>query len=146
MEVNEVKRCSSCKEKKSLNLFYRSKRSSDGYLSVCKKCNDSSKKELVKNNPEKAKLINRKGNLKKFYGLTIEDYEKKLKEQDGRCAICGSYVNGDSGRSNLCVDHDHYTNLTRGLLCSNCNRGLGCFKEDLQTLNNAVSYLLKWKR
>ncbi len=41
----------------------------------------------------------------------------------------------------LCVDHDHKTNQIRGLLCVNCNAGLGQFKDKVQFLAKAIVYL-----
>lgn len=51
------------------------------------------------------------------------------------CTICG-----DEG--NLVVDHDHKTNMVRGMLCNHCNRGLGHFKDDPNLLEYAKIYLL----
>jgi hypothetical protein len=59
--------------------------------------------------------------LLKRFGLTLEDYNRMLEEQGGRCAICGREPNGQQ----LSVDHDHETNEVRGLLCQPCNLALG---------------------
>ena len=41
----------------------------------------------------------------------------------------------------VAVDHDHLTNEFRGLLCNGCNKGLGLFRDNIQSLNNAIKYL-----
>lgn len=66
--------------------------------------------------------------------------------QGGGCAICGATTAGGkdhrSGKDrDLCVDHCHVTGAVRGLLCSNCNRGLGCFEDRLDRLSRAIEYL-----
>jgi len=77
-------------------------------------------------------------------GSTVEEYEKLLKEQDGRCAICGR-LDGHRSRygtsCKLAVDHDHKDGTVRGLLCNNCNRGLGRFKDSVVLLQAAIRYL-----
>lgn len=76
--------------------------------------------------------------LKFLYGITFEDYVQLFVNQGGRCAIC---LTPDPGRRRFHVDHCHKTNVVRGLLCSNCNTGLGKFKEDTTLLDRAVAYL-----
>ena len=71
------------------------------------------------------------------YGITIEEYKKMLKKQNGKCAICGEESKG--GR--LAVDHNHSTNKVRSLLCYHCNWGIGHFKENLDLLEKAIEYL-----
>ena len=74
------------------------------------------------------------------YGLTYEEYEKLLEEQNNTCKICkGVSHNGKS----LCVDHDHISGKVRGLLCDKCNRGLGCYNDDISLLLEAINYLSK---
>ena len=72
-------------------------------------------------------------------GITAEEFNSKLKLQDGKCAICDRPQ--DASIKFLSIDHDHKTNKLRGLLCSNCNRGIGCFKDDPQLLIAAAAYL-----
>ena len=73
------------------------------------------------------------------YGITEEIYEKILVAQKGVCAICGNHQR----YKRLAVDHDHKTGQVRGLLCENCNRGLGRFFDSTFRLRNALSYLEK---
>jgi hypothetical protein len=64
--------------------------------------------------------------LKHTYGITLDDYEKMLAKQEGRCAICRTDRPGGSGKFH--VDHDHKTGTVRGLLCMRCNHTLGAFE------------------
>lgn len=76
------------------------------------------------------------------YNITIEDYDKLLAEQDGKCKICGITPEGHG--QYLAVDHCHETGTIRGLLCTKCNVSLGNFKDDAVLLAKAVDYLLKF--
>lgn len=71
-------------------------------------------------------------------GLTEAEYHELLATQDGLCAICRS----EPGHYALAIDHDHATGVVRGLLCTNCNVGLGHFKDDPAVLQAALAYLL----
>jgi Recombination endonuclease VII len=66
----------------------------------------------------------------------VEQYHKG---HDGRCEICS----GPPGvrRNRLSIDHDHVTGKFRGLLCDNCNNGLGRFKDSVENLEAAIAYL-----
>ena len=76
----------------------------------------------------------------KKYGISPEDYDTMLKEQDNKCKIC--LVSFTTLKpQNIHVDHCHTTNQIRGLLCSCCNGGLGFFKDNTETLTNAIVYL-----
>ena len=92
----------------------------------------------IKNNPGKASAYYRKYRLKFEYGLTLENYDKMSLAQDGNCAICGG-KNKLHGK--LAVDHCHKTKKVRGLLCHNCNLGLGNFHESISKLESAICYL-----
>lgn len=76
--------------------------------------------------------------LQRRYGITPEDYERMLKEQHGHCAICHEPADTPT---ELNVDHCHETGVVRGLLCSNCNTGLGKFKDFTPFLTQAINYL-----
>lgn len=76
--------------------------------------------------------------LKKNYGITAEEYNLLLEKQGGVCAICAEPCT--SGKR-LAVDHNHKTNIIRGLLCGKCNRGIGNFLDNTDLLLAAVEYL-----
>jgi hypothetical protein len=72
-----------------------------------------------------------------------QEYNKRLKEQDGKCAICNVKLD-DKLRAEdplIIIDHSHETGILRGLLCDNCNWGLGNFKDNPKFLLNAIKYL-----
>jgi len=76
--------------------------------------------------------------LKSNFGITKEDYETLFEAQHGVCASCGK--SEPNGRR-LAVDHDHDTDKIRGLLCTNCNTGIGLLGDTLDGLRKAEKYL-----
>lgn len=88
-------------------------------------------------NPEKR----RRNMLRHGYDLSVPEYDALLAKQNGCCAICGT-SQCSSGR-NLAVDHDHDTHRVRGLLCMNCNQGIGKFKDRTDVMMNAIEYLTR---
>lgn len=80
---------------------------------------------------------------KKSYGLGYEEVKQLRKDQNHLCAICGEkgFMMNSRVKSALCVDHDHKTGEIRGMLCHNCNRGLGLFQDSLDRLKSAIAYL-----
>lgn len=109
--------------------------------------NPALKKSLTdawrKTNPGAAKASDRKWELKKFYGLTVPQFNAMVLAQGGCCAICDSanpgLVNGK--QRDWSVDHDHATGVVRGLLCRGCNTGLGHFMDDPARLLAAERYI-----
>lgn len=85
--------------------------------------------------PERVKVSLRKTFLKRRYGLTQEQYQQMVVDQDGCCAIC------NVADDNLFVDHHHETNIVRKLLCNPCNLGIGCFYDNPELLKKAAAYL-----
>ena len=81
----------------------------------------------------------RNQNLLKQYGITADDYDRMATEQSGLCAICGS--GPVRGFKHLDVDHCHTTGRVRGLLCNDCNQGLGRFKDNPLLIQRALAYL-----
>lgn len=113
--------CNRCGELKNLGDFRKHSRTNDGRYTICRQC---------------VRLTNRKSSLKINYGLTLEEYDEILEKQEGRCAICNKY-------SKLSVDHDHNTNIVRGLLCIKCNSLIGLAGENINILSSAINYINK---
>ena len=90
--------------------------------------------ERYRANPDLYKRINRKSELKRFYGLTPEQYNAIISRQGGACAICEK-------EKELNVDHIHGTRNVRGLLCRGCNCGLGNFGDSVELMQRAIVYL-----
>ena len=81
--------------------------------------------------------------LKESFGMTMEQFQGMQEAQDGKCAICGMKATGSKRTEHLFVDHCHTTGTIRGLLCNNCNFGLGHFKDNPELLIKAADYLTK---
>ena len=127
--------------------------SPSSFSKIRKNSAESSKKNKLKNpkkngdqakrwrqlNPEKCK----NSRLQKKFGISIDEYNKKLAKQKRVCAICSKSC---SFGKNLAVDHCHASGVIRGLLCSKCNLGLGLFKDDIILLATAKKYLAKYKK
>jgi hypothetical protein len=156
----DTKRCTKCSEVKNLSDFYIDRRKKDGRRSACKVCYLEIQHKYYYSNPEKIRTqshacyishrdVRRKylsANkekardwLLKKYGLSSEKYNILLDSQFGKCAICGN----DNGGKYLHVDHDHVTGKVRGLLCSECNHGLGNFRDDSELIKKAELYLIE---
>lgn len=97
-------------------------------------------------NKEAKKRKDRDCYLKRTHNISLDKFEAILYIQGGGCAICGSNF---PGRNSFHVDHDHFCcpgektcgNCVRGLLCENCNHGLGNLKDDVKILKKAIEYL-----
>lgn len=83
----------------------------------------------------------RKSNLKRLYGITLEEYDELLLQQNGLCAICGRFWT--QFKKPFVVDHDHNTGAVRSLLCPACNTAIGLFQDDPVLLEKAALYLRK---
>ena len=93
-------------------------------------------KKHYKENPEKAK----NKQLKSKYGITLEQYNNMLENQNHYCAMCGRHES--EFKRKLAVDEDHTTWKIRGLLCINCNRGIGFY----DTYKKSIYKYLKIKK
>lgn len=85
------------------------------------------------------KVYSRASDLKNFYGLTVEDYNRLFTQQEGKCAICGREQVIE--KRQLAVDHDHKTGAVRGLLCGKCNMTLGLFNDKASIFLEMYQYL-----
>lgn len=81
----------------------------------------------------------RKRDLRLRFNLTIDKYNDMLNSQKKCCAICKK----KNMVKNFSVDHNHKTGKIRGLLCRECNSGLGFMKDSIKILSNAIDYLKK---
>ncbi len=108
----------------------------------CVICSANGKAKSKKENPIHAKKQKTKHHLKFSYGITIEEYEALLLKQNNLCFICQepetATIKGMIKK--LAVDHCHSTKKVRGLLCLNCNMGIGKFKHNPELLRNAALY------
>jgi hypothetical protein len=74
-----------------------------------------------------------------MYGITKEEFDAKVTKQSNLCAACKTALPTD-------LDHNHSTGQNRGVLCGDCNRGLGLFKDSPERLRNAADYLVEWQQ
>lgn len=82
------------------------------------------------------------------YGLTADDVKKMYGDQGGLCKICYKPLRSpddlsfrDRKHHEMNIDHCHTSGAVRGLLCGQCNMGLGCFVDSCDALTNAIAYL-----
>jgi recombination endonuclease VII len=88
--------------------------------------------------------------LERKYGISAAEYDRRMAEQGGKCAVCRQrekFINKRSGKTQeLSVDHCHSGTGVRGLLCVGCNRGLGYFSDDPAALRAAADYIEKHRQ
>jgi hypothetical protein len=140
-----MKTCKICNQPKPLTEFYQTVRNGEpyGHHGKCKSC--YIKKQQKNYDPIKK----RDENLKRLYGIGLNEYNNLLDNQNGKCAICGTTEPGGrkSGRGGAVdvfyVDHDHKTEKVRGLLCNVCNRTMGYVGENSGVLEEMIKYLQK---
>lgn len=138
-----MKTCLICKGIKPSDSFY-------GQQSYCKPCQNAYAKKWRQDNPDREKANKRRwqksltprynwnNHLMVRYGITAEQWEEKLAQQGGVCAICKKV---DPRGRRLSVDHCHTTGQVRGLLCDRCNTLLGRVDDDRDILISAADYL-----
>ena len=150
-----MKRCSTCKTSKPLTGFQRNRTQRDGLQNQCRLCfrTYSARPEIRARRQahdkirykEKAAYFRewarakraanpgweREKYLKLKYGLTLDEVRRLT---EGGCGICGAAIT-------LCIDHDHTTGKVRGVLCNNCNSGLGFLGDTVLCLTKALAYL-----
>jgi len=94
------------------------------------------KKRYWARHPEARRREKRNAHLKTRYGMNQVQYEALFEAQRGCCAICRT-----KAARILDIDHDHQTGEVRGLLCKDCNIGIGRFKDQPERLESAIRYL-----
>ena len=121
-----MKKCNTCKQEKPKSNFAFETKAPDGLHRQCRYCKSVRDRQ-------------------RSYGMDDKHYLFLLHSQKHCCAMCG--INPKESKEyhykDLCVDHDHSTHKVRGLLCHNCNRGIGFLQHDITILENAIKYLNK---
>lgn len=112
--------CCQCKCIKNITSFCKNKNSKYGINLTCKKC--------AMENHYKVK-----------YNINSKQYHLMRKQQNYKCLICSK--SEEELNKKLCIDHSHLTKTLRGLLCQQCNLGIGFLKENINILQNAINYL-----
>lgn len=137
-----TKVCKKCNEEKSILDFSKGKGYKDGirpYCIICRREYEVQSYHTHKHKKPYNYEYHRNNKLKSTYGISYEEYLTMLELQQGGCAICGTTNTGK--RKAFAVDHNHDTGKVRGLLCSNCNTGIGNLKEDEGIMLRAIEYL-----
>lgn len=139
------KRCPACGATKPIAEFRPNRAMRDGRNSYCKPCHVAQVADWKRRNPEKVAAARERERAKapaaarrRKYGVTEEVFAELLATQAGRCAICDTTTPGGRGWA---VDHHHGSGRVRGILCPNCNAGLGMFRDDPGVLRQAADYL-----
>lgn len=125
-----TKVCADCHVRKPIEAFPRNKNCKDGRHCYCKECNNARSRE----SRDRLHGGSRHYHLMRRYGIGADDFDRLVEEQGGVCAICGR---PDPEH----VDHSHTTGAVRGILCFNCNGGLGQFRDSIDALRAAAAYL-----
>lgn len=123
--LTTLKSCLVCKQTKPIAAFHKNVGGKFNRASKCKPCLLQLRRQTQISH-----------HLKTAHGLTEEDYLTLLKSQDGVCAVCGL----PPGKTRLFVDHDHKTDLIRGLLHLQCNTAVG-FIENAVHLERIIGYI-----
>lgn len=101
-------------------------------------------KSWIDRNRDHRKAYQRAYQINKKYGVDEEWFASLSLKQKGVCAICGQF-DGTGKWKKLVIDHDHNTGKIRGLLCNECNRGIGYLKDSVDILEKSVEYLKQHK-
>lgn len=163
---SELKPCSKCGQLKPLNEFYKASGTKDGHRGECIACAKVIRREWYDANRDKAFESARRWNernpervaayreeyrnrperkramrdlyYRRTFGITADDVDALIEKQGGVCTICGRTP---ERLASWHVDHCHETGVVRGILCIDCNQGIGKFHEDPERLRAAADYL-----
>lgn len=98
-----------------------------------------------RNFPEKVAAAQVERRLKHRYGMSLQEFNDKLKQQNGLCEICLEKPKERKNNANpYFVDHDHQSGLTRGLLCNRCNNAIGALEKPSKMIRDLLKYMLKY--
>jgi hypothetical protein len=128
-----MKFCPRCEQVLPVDQFVRNRSRAGGIGGYCRPCQNAQAAESI------ARLHGntRHYHLRRRYGIGAADVEKMLETQGWICLVCHTTLTLKTAH----VDHDHATGAVRGILCFNCNGGLGQFRDDALVLRRAARYL-----
>jgi hypothetical protein len=132
-----TRRCMGCEKIKPRDEFITVKRNKTGISARCKKCSSENNYIRYPVSPEESK----KYRLKKFYNMSLDDYNQLLKIQGEVCAVClqpETSLNHNKTVRSLAVHHNHETGKVIALCCVRCNRGMGYLGDDPELLRRAA--------
>jgi hypothetical protein len=127
-----LKWCSGCQTEKPVEDFHKNRSRPDGLQNYCKACAMEAQKSSESKHPKTRALRRRRTEIQKKYGMSLEDFDTMLWDQNGRCPICAREME---------EPHVHASSL----LCDTCYAGLGQFQESTDLLFRAISYLDSYK-
>ena len=148
VEGEEFFKCLDCNDVKGASEYYVSK--SKLYkktglpirFSYCKDCQNERSKKRHSLNLKESQNRHRLAR----YGISSDDFDRMYEKQKKVCRICNQrrmYQRKNGTLLSLHIDHNHSTGRVRGLLCHNCNLGLGYFNESILDMLRAIYYLLR---
>lgn len=169
VQTEPTKLCVRCQQVKPADEFHRDRRRRDGRFPYCITC----RREYDGRTPRQPRMFatkaeydrayrqtmprqekstrHREQYLWTTYRLTVDDYNRMVSEQEGRCALCGEEERSafKGTPKHLAVDHDHACcpgksscgQCVRALLCHRCNLAIGGFSDNPDLLRAAISYL-----
>lgn len=149
------KHCRQCDQRLPLEHFSKSSSTVHGYQTYCRKCSYARFKTYAEKPENKARFNKRLREARKKNPEIFRDYDLRSRmklepgtyqrmydAQNGKCAICAG-ARLSTGKFRLHIDHCHDTGIIRGLLCHNCNVGIGNLRHDENIMHRAIDYLKK---
>jgi len=129
-----LKVCKICGVEKDISDFYTGRRD-------CKDCKNAAARKIRIDEPERYAKYKKRHNeylKEKRYGISQDQFDKMLVNQNNMCKICG---NEFKSTKDAHIDHCHNSDMVRGILCNGCNIAIGQFYDNTDIMDNAIKYL-----
>lgn len=127
--------CRACGNRKPMHAFSWVGKARKYRFRKCTECCTAAARERRNKEPELTKLNAFKRHIRVKYGISYETFLRLRAEQNNLCAICSGELIDPH------IDHCHESGRVRGILCFTCNTALGKFKDSIEILRSAISYL-----